>query len=82
MRMVPYKSYNNIEFKRVLEEIWIYQSLQRYYELHRNKSSQDPRLLFLWLEDYYIYGVNSDRQAIVMLYVRTQNSLLLGAEYR
>lgn len=61
MRVVPFKGYNSLTFKRVLEEVYMYQLIQRHFQKNKAKSSvQDPKALFLWLEDSFVYGVNSD----------------------
>lgn len=61
IKVVPFRGYNSLTFKRVLEEIWIYQNIQKHFERYkRDKNLQDPRLLFLWLEDCFVYGINSD----------------------
>ena len=44
--------------------------------------NEDPRSLFLTLEDCFIYGVDADQQAVVMLYEKVDGSLLLAADYR
>jgi serine/threonine protein kinase len=78
MRLVPFRGYNSPTFKRVLEEVWIYKALQR----NRNNMSEDPSGLFLWLEDCFIYGVDADQQAIVLLYQQVKGSLVCAADYR
>lgn len=61
IKIVPFRGYNSLAFKRVLEEIWIYQNIQKHFERYkRDKNLQDPRLLFLWLEDCFVYGINPD----------------------
>ena len=44
--------------------------------------NEDPRSIFLMLEDCFIYGVDADQQAVVMLYEKIEGSLLLAADYR
>ena len=44
--------------------------------------TEDPKNIFLMLEDCFIYGVDSDQQAVIMLYEKVEGSLLLAADYR
>ena len=74
MKVVPFRGYNSIAFKRILEEVWIYQKLKKSRHF-----GEDPDSIFLWLQDCYVYGVNHDQQAVIMLYERVQGSLTLGA---
>jgi hypothetical protein len=83
MRIVPFKGYNSLAFKRVLEEVYLYQLIQKHFEKNKtNKNIQDPRVMYLWLEDCFVYGVSADQQAVVLLYERVETSLTLTAEYR
>lgn len=47
MKIVPFKSYNSIEFKKA------------FYELYLNKQVGYRNNVTAQLLDYYIYGVNS-----------------------
>lgn len=58
LRIIPFRSYNSIEFKKGLEEVWI----------HQKKLGKKERNLFLSLEDAFVYGVNGDQQALVLLF--------------
>lgn len=83
MRIVPFKGYNSLAFKRVLEEVYLYQLIQKHFEKNKtSKNVQDPRAMYLWLEDCFVYGVNSNQQAVILLYERVETSLALTAEYR
>ena len=64
MRMIPFRGYNSIAFKRVIEEIWVYKNINK----QQDRMSEDPKGLFLMLEDCFIYGVDADQQAVIMLY--------------
>jgi hypothetical protein len=70
MRVIPFKGYNSHVFKKGLEEIWI----------HNNLPQKES--LFLKLEDCFVYGVNPDRQALVLLFEKIDNSLLYIGQFR
>jgi hypothetical protein len=69
MRVIPFKGYNSHVFKKGLEEIWIQNNL--------NKKD-----FYLKLLDSFVYGVNPDRQALVLLFEKIDNSLLYIGQYR
>jgi hypothetical protein len=72
LRVIPFRSYNSAEFKKGLEEVWI----------HQKKISKKDRNLFLTLDDAFVYGVNPDQQALVLLFERTNSNLFNIGEYR
>ena len=71
LRVKPFSSYNSGEFKKCVEEIWVHQKL-----------TKKERGLFLTLDDAFVYGVNSDQQALVLLFERADSTLFNVGEYR
>lgn len=72
LRIIPFKSYNSAVFKKGLEEVWI----------HQRKLTKRERNMFLTLDDAFVYGVNPDHQALVLLFERTSSTLFNVGEYR
>ena len=72
MRLLPFRSYNSLAFKRGLEEVWV----------HQKKISKKERNLFLTLEDAFVYGVKPDQQVLMLLFERTNSTLFQIGEYR
>jgi serine/threonine protein kinase len=72
LRIIPFRSYNSIAFKKGLEEVW----------LHQKKLSKKDRNLFLTLDDAFVYGINPDQQILALLFERTNSTLFNVTEYR
>lgn len=72
MKIVPFKGYNSLEFKQALEEVWI----------QKKKITRKDANYFVLLEDCFIYGLNPDRQIVVMLYEKLDCDLFWMGEYR
>ena len=70
MKIIPFKSYNNIKFKKA------------FYELYLNKQLGYRSNSTVQLLDYYVYGLNPDSQAFVFLFQKCSTSLANVAEYR
>ena len=49
---------------------------------NRNNLGENPQNLFVELQDCFIYGVNPDQQAAILLYGQVKGSLLLTADFR
>lgn len=69
MKIIPFLSYNSIEFKKGLYEVYLNKQL--------GVKASTMRLL-----DYFIYGINMDQQAFIFLFERCLTSLANIAEYR
>ena len=70
MKVIPFKSYTSIDFKKAFYELWINEKMG-------TRSNRTVKLM-----DYFIYGLNPDVQAFVFLFERCSTSLANVAEYR